>query len=250
MVNHFKLKEFPVAVCLAAIIVLGGCHKKAAAPPPAPPPPPPTPAPTPIASIRATPSVIDPGQSATLAWTTTNATTASIDGIGTVAPSGSQSVSPTVSTTFTLIAKGPGGSAEATARIAVNPPPPQTAQLPPSMTEEQLFEQNMHDVYFDYDKFNLRTQDSSVVEQDAAFLVKHPDMKIVIGGHCDERGSAEYNIALGENRAESLQNALVTNGIPASRIRVISYGKEMPFCTESNEQCWQQNRRDHLKLDR
>ena len=75
-------------------------------------------------------------------------------------------------------------------------------------------------------------------------------MKIVIGGHCDERGSAEYNLALGENRAESFKNALVTNGISASRIRVISYGKEMPFCSESNEQCWQQNRRDHLKLDR
>ena len=108
-----------------------------------PPPPMPAPAPTPTASIRVTPSVIDQGQSATLAWTTTNATAASISGIGTVAPSGSQSVSPTVSTTFTLIAKGPGGSAEATARITVNPPPPQTAHLPPSITEEQLFEQNM-----------------------------------------------------------------------------------------------------------
>ena len=75
-------------------------------------------------------------------------------------------------------------------------------------------------------------------------------MKLVIGGHCDERGSAEYNVALGQNRGESLQKALVSDGVAASRIRVVSYGKEKPFCTESTEQCWQQNRRDHLTLDR
>ena len=118
------------------------------------------------------------------------------------------------------------------------------------MTEEQMFEQNVHDVYFSYDKYTLRPQDSTVVEEDAAFLQKYPDMKLVIEGHCDERGSEEYNIALGQNRAESLQKALVSDGIAANRIRTISLGKEKPFCTESNEQCWQENRRDHLKLDR
>jgi peptidoglycan-associated lipoprotein len=118
------------------------------------------------------------------------------------------------------------------------------------MTQQELFDQNIQDVYFDYDKYNLRSQDSAVVEKDAAFLLKYPDIKIVIVGHCDERGSAEYNIALGQSRAESLQKALQTGGVAASRIRVISVGKEEPFCTESNEQCWQQNRRDHLKLDR
>ena len=231
--NHSKQKALPVAACLAVILVLGGCHKKAVAPPPPPPPKPaPAPAPAPTASIRATPLVIDQGQSATLAWSTTNATSASIGGIGTVATSGSQVVSPTRSATFTLSANGPGGSAEATARITVNPPPP--APLPPSITEEQLFEQNVNDVYFDYDKADLRPQDSTVTEQDAAFLVKHPDMKLVIEGHCDERGSAEYNLALGQMRAESLQHALVSDGVPASRIRVTSLGKEKPFCTESN----------------
>ena len=247
--NHFKLTKLPAAVCLAAIVILGGCHKKAVAPPPPPPPPPPAPAPT--ANITVSPSAIDYGQSATLRWTTTNATSASIAGIGAVATSGSQSVYPAASITYTLTAKGAGGSVEANARITVNPPPPpKPAPLPPSLTEEQLFEQNVQDVYFDYDKADLRPQDSTVAQQDAAFLVKHPDMKLVIEGHCDERGSAEYNIALGQRRAESLQKALVSNGIPAANIRLISYGKEKPFCTESNEQCWQQNRRDHLKLDR
>jgi peptidoglycan-associated lipoprotein len=130
------------------------------------------------------------------------------------------------------------------------PPPPPPAPAAPSITEEQLFEQNVHDVFFDYDKYTLRPQDTSVADQDAAFLRKNPDMKVVIAGHCDERGSEEYNLALGQNRAESLQKAFVNDGIAASRIRVISLGKEKPFCTESNEQCYQQNRRDHLALDR
>jgi peptidoglycan-associated lipoprotein len=248
-VNHFKLTKLPLVVCLATIVFLGGCHKKVAATPP-PPPPPPQPAPT--ASITVTPSAINYGQSATLQWTTTNAASASISGIGTVATSGSQAVYPASSITYTLTAKGDGGSVDASTRITVNlpPPPPAPAPAPPSLTEDQLFEQNIHDVYFDYDKADLRPQDSTVVEQDAAFLVKHPDIKLVIEGHCDERGSAEYNIALGQRRAVSLQEALVTDGVAASRIRVISYGKEKPFCTESNEQCWQQNRRDHLGIDR
>jgi len=136
-----------------------------------------------------------------------------------------------------------------TARLTIGPPPPSPPPAAPSISDEDLFEQNIHDVYFDYDKYDLRAQDSSVAEQDAAFLKKHSEMKLVIAGHCDERGSEEYNIALGQSRAESLQKALVIDGIAASRIRVIRYGKEKPFCTESNEQCWQQNRRDHLTLD-
>ena len=247
--NHSKLAKLPASVCLAAIVVLGGCHKKAVAPPP-PPPPPPAPAPAPTANITVTPPAIDYRQSSILSWTTTNATSASISGIGTVATSGSEAVYPVSSTSYTLTARGAGGTAEATARLTVNPPPPPPVAPPPSLSEEQLFKQNVHDTYFDYDKADLRPQDDAVVEQDAAFLVKHPDMKLVVEGHCDERGSAEYNIALGQRRAESLQKALVADGVSASSIRVVSYGKERPFCTESNEQCWQQNRRDHLVLDR
>jgi peptidoglycan-associated lipoprotein len=249
--NHSGLNKYPVALCLTAILVLGGCHKKVAAPPPPPPPAAkPVPAPAPTASITVNPSAIDQGQSATLTWKTANASDVSIEDIGSVAPNSSQSVSPAGSITYTLTAKGPGGSVEANARLTVNPPAPKPVPPPPPVTEEQLFEQNMHDIYFDYDKAGIRTQDTSVVEQDSAFLQKYPDIKLVIEGHCDERGSAEYNIALGEKRAESLQKALVNDGIPASRIRVISYGKEKPFCTDSNEQCWQQNRRDHLTIDR
>ena len=247
--NHSKLKKLPAGACLAVAIILAGCHKKVVAPPP-PPPPPPAPIPAPTATIRVDPSAITLGQSATLVWQTANATSASIDGIGTVPVNGMQAVTPSTSTSFTITAKGPGGTVEATTRITINVPPPPPPPPPPSMTEEQLFDQNVHDVFFDYDKADLRAQDQSVATQDAQFLLQHPDMKIVIGGHCDERGSAEYNIALGQNRANSLQKALEDQGLPASRIRVVSYGKEKPFCSESNEECYQQNRRDHLTLDR
>ncbi len=242
-----KLKKLPAALCLA-IVVLAGCHKKVVAPPPPSPPPPPPPAPT--ASISVSPSAIDPGQPATLTWTTANATSITIGGIGPVSASGSQAVNPAASTSYTLTAQGPGGSVQASTRLTVNPPPPPPPQATVLLTEEQLFEQSVHDVFFDYDKSELRAQDSSVVDQDAAFLQQHTGMKIVIGGHCDERGSAEYNIALGQDRAVSLQKALEDKGVAPSRIRIISYGKEKPFCSESTEECWQQNRRDHLVVDR
>lgn len=246
--NELRLSKGAVVFCLAAVVTLGGCHKKVAvAPPPPPPAPAPAPAPAPSAKITVSPSVVDPGQTATLSWTTTDATGASISGIGTVATSGSQTVTPSRSEDYTLTAKGAGGSVEETARVTVNPPKPAPVA---SLTDQQLFDKNMQDTYFDYDKYDLGSNDAPVAQADASFLVQHPDMKILVAGHCDERGSEEYNIALGQNRAEALEKALENGGVAASRIRVISYGKEKPFCTDSDEACWHQNRRDHLTLDR
>ena len=101
----------------------------------------------------------------------------------------------------------------------------------------------MQDIFFDYDAYDIRTDAQATLAKDASYLGSHPDMKVVIGGYCDERGSNEYNLALGQNRANIAKNALVTAGVAAGRIRVVSYGKEKPFCTESNEECWQLNRR-------
>jgi peptidoglycan-associated lipoprotein len=84
------------------------------------------------------------------------------------------------------------------------------------------------------------------VQADVQFLTQHPEVNFTIEGHCDERGSTEYNIALGDKRATSVKSALVAAGVSASRIKTISYGKEKPFCMESNEACWQQNRRGHF----
>ncbi len=228
---------------LGALIMLGACGKKAA---PAPPPPPPPP-PSPTASIAVNPTSIQAGQTASLTWQTTNATDVSIDGIGAVQPNGSQSVSPTDSITYHLVAKGAGGSQEATARLTVTqapPPPPPT----PSVTDEDLFNQNVKDVYFDYDKADVRGDQQSSIQADAQFFSQHPNMNFTIEGHCDERGSTEYNLALGDQRASAVKNALTAAGVSASRIKTISYGKEKPFCTESNEACWQQNRRGHLVM--
>lgn len=244
--NIYHLRQRSLAVLFASVLALSGCHKKIA---PTPPPPPPPPPPAPTASIRTSPSAIEQGQSSTLSWTTTNATQVTISGLGTVASSGSSSVSPTHSTDYTITASAAGGaSVQASTRLTVTTPPP-PASTPPSITEEELFMQNVHDIYFDYDKYELRPQDASTVEQDASFLKSHPGMKVIIEGHCDDRGSAEYNIALGQNRAETLKNALIKDGVDAGRVRVISYGSERPFCKEDTDACWQENRRDHLKLD-
>lgn len=187
--------------------------------------------------------------STTLTWQTTNATDVSIDGIGAVQPNGSQQVTPTDSTTYHLAAKGAGGTQEATARVTVNAPPPPP---PPaaSLTDEDLFARNVKDVYFDYDSEAIRPDQQSSVQGDAQFLGQHPSMQITVEGHCDERGSTEYNLALGDRRANSVKNALTAAGVNVSRIKTISYGKEKPFCTESNETCWQQNRRGHFALNK
>ena len=115
-----------------------------------------------------------------------------------------------------------------------------------TMSDEQMFAQNIKDVYFDYDKSDVRADQQAAVQADVAFLQQHASITFTIEGHCDERGSTEYNLALGDNRANSVKNALVQGGVSADRIKTISYGKEKPFCTQSNEQCWQQNRRGHF----
>jgi peptidoglycan-associated lipoprotein len=106
------------------------------------------------------------------------------------------------------------------------------------------------DIFFDYYTSDLRGDAQTTLSQDADFLMKHPNIKIVIGGYCDERGSDEYNLALGQNRAQATKTALITAGVGADRVRIISYGKEKPFCTESNEECWQLNRRAGFTMDR
>ncbi len=233
------------SAALAAFVLMAGCHHKEAAAP-APPPPPAETAPAPTANITATPSSIAPGGSAVLNWTTTDATDVSIDGIGSVPTAGTKTVNPSETTTYHLVARGDGGSTDATATVTVSAPPAPAA--PATLTESE-FEQNVHPVFFDYDSYSIRPDAQQTIQQDAQFLQSHPSAKIVIAGYCDDRGSAEYNLALGQNRANAAKTALTQAGVDASRIRTISYGKEKQFCTEQNEQCWQQNRRAQFSLD-
>ena len=223
--------------------MVSACGKKT---PPPPPPAPPPPAPAPTASLTANPNTITAGQSTTLIWKTDYATDVSIDQLGKVDPSGSRTVTPAESTTYRLLARNDSGTQEATARVTVTAATVTTTPTTTNQTEAQLFAQSIKDVFFDYDSYDISQQYQRVLQADASFLKQHPNMKFLIEGHCDERGSTEYNLALGDNRANSIKQALISLGISADRIRTISYGKEKPFCTESTEACWAQNRRGHF----
>ncbi|MGC9291242.1 MAG: peptidoglycan-associated lipoprotein Pal [Acidobacteriaceae bacterium] len=242
-----KTKALFAAALVAVLLPVAGCHKKEVAPPPPPPPAAPAPTPAPTASLTATPDAITPGQSVVLNWSTTEATTVTLDG-STVNANGTQTVNPSATTTYHLVARGDGGSTEASATVTVNQPPPPPAPAPPAMTES-LFEQNVKPIFFDFDSYDVRADAQSAIAESVAFLQAHPDVKVLIAGYCDERGSEEYNLALGQNRANAAKTALVSAGVDASRLRTISYGKEKQFCTEHNESCWQQNRRDQFSID-
>jgi peptidoglycan-associated lipoprotein len=137
------------------------------------------------------------------------------------------------------------------------PPPPKPAPPPPrELTEEEIFakktleqlnaERPLADVFFDYDQSVIREDQRPALQKNADWLKRWTSTRITIEGHADERGSSEYNIALGERRAAAVRDYLVALGVPADRISIVSRGEETPFCTESNEACWQQNRRGHF----
>lgn len=238
-------------VLLVAVIGFAGCKKKSTAGPTAPPA---MNGPTPTAQLTATPNTITAGDQVVLSWRTTDATSVSIDGIGDVPSSGVKTVTPTESTSYHLVARGDGGTADATARVTVNQP--QNAVAVPNnmdegnLTEEQRFKEHVQDIFFDYDSYDIRGDAQATLSKSAAYLAQNPNIKVLIGGYCDERGSNEYNLTLGQSRADSAKKALVQAGVSPDRIRTISYGKEKPFCTESTEECWQQNRRAGFTIDR
>jgi peptidoglycan-associated lipoprotein len=253
--THVRARHtIAVAVAAAAFTILSGCHKKQSGINPS------SLGPTtsdttgavPTATLTADPASIDLGQSVVLNWRTQNATSVTIEGIGTVNANGTQTVSPSNSTNFHLIAKNDAGTGEANVRVTVRVPVAPTAPTATSgdMGSDAAFHQNVQDAFFDYDSYELRPDAQTAVTQAASYLASHPAIKVVIGGYSDERGSAEYNLALGENRANAARTALLSAGVSPERLRVISYGKEKQFCTESTESCWQQNRRAQFSLDR
>ncbi len=134
------------------------------------------------------------------------------------------------------------------------PPPPAPAPAPRPLTEEEIFarksvdqlnaERPMDDAYFDLDKSEIREDAKPKLQKDADWLKKWASVQVQVEGHCDSRGSAEYNLALGTRRASAVKDYLVNLGVPAGRVAVLSKGKEAPVCTDENESCWQQNRRE------
>jgi peptidoglycan-associated lipoprotein len=196
---------------------------------------------SPTASLSASPNTIEEGQS-TFA---SNATKAEIDGIGNMRANGSQQASPTDSTTYTLTVQRTGGTQMATARVTVVAPPPSPPPEPCSPIEEELFYQNVKDIYFDYDKADIRADQQGALQVDINFLNQHPNTHFVVEGHSDECGSTEYNLPLDDNRASAVKKALTPRG-PRDNVKTMNYGKEKPFCAESNEWSWSQNRREQF----
>ena len=233
---------------LLAILAFSAACKKPVPQAPAPPPPTPAAPPArPTVDLQASTTIIQRGEAVTLTWSSTNATSLTLSpGIGNVPAEGTQRVTPQDSTTYTISATGPGGSADANVRITVSAPAPVARTAEPTI--QQLFEREVKDAYFDYDKADIRTDARDNLSQTAQFLRSYPQVKIVIEGHCDERGSTEYNLALGDRRAAAAKQFLASLGISADRMETVSYGKERPFCTASDEACYTQNRRAHMVM--
>ena len=252
-----KRKIGAVLLSVSLILFAAGCKKKVPPPPPPPPPaatPTPTPPPPkPAIQFSAEPGTIESGQSATLRWSVSDATEISIaPEIGTVTARGERQVSPTDTATYTLTANGPGGSDTATATVNVTapPPPPPTPTPVPKKTLSELLSTEVQDAYLDYDKSDIRDDARATLTHDGEALkqifTEIPDAVVQIEGNCDERGSAEYNIGLGDRRATAAKDFLVQLGVPADKLKTVSYGKERPVCTEATEDCYQKNRHDHF----
>ncbi len=137
--------------------------------------------------------------------------------------------------------------------VAEAPPAPAPVERPAEKATEQpaaaapasrLAE--LADIFFDYDKFSIRMDASPVLDANARLFKAENGWKLVIAGHCDERGTSAYNLVLGERRAQAAKKYLADLGVSASKVQVTSYGKEKPFCTEHNQECWQKNRRAHF----
>lgn len=212
-----------------------------------------TPAPPgpPVCKLTAEPAAVDQGSSVTLSWTSQNATDVNIDPtLGKQLTEGSTTASPSESTTYILTATGPGGSATCTARVTVNAAAPPA----PSVSEENIqgaagaASNALQDIFFDYDSADLRPDAENTLKADAAFLKAHPGVAVSIQGNCDQRGSEEYNLGLGQRRAAAARSYLANLGIPANEMTSISYGKDRLVCTDNSEDCWQRNRRDHFEL--
>jgi peptidoglycan-associated lipoprotein len=261
--NSFRFDTTVLTLATVVILMASACGKKTPIPPPPPPSPaassptgsPPGPGVPVIAEFSVEPTAVERGQSAVLRWNVTGANNVAIDnGFGTVPPSGTQRVTPNATTTYRLAAMGPAGESNATATLTVTgpapPPAPVTRNRGPIGTLPDRLQSDLRDALFDYDSNNIRDDARAALTADSdalkRILADFPGASVNVEGHCDERGSAEYNLGLGDRRASAARDFLTQLGIPADRLKTISYGKERPVCTESDESCWQRNRRAHF----
>lgn len=249
-----------IALAMVALAVAGGCKSKPKVTNYPPTPPPQTaPAQTtsgtnaPVISFfTAEPTTIESGQPSSLRWAITGATNIVIDhGVGQVSPNGRRAVYPTETTTYTITAVNETGKQTAGVTVTVATPPPPVQPMPTNsrQTAQELIAQ-LQDLHFEYDKSDVRQEDQAALSADANTLktifANFPNIAVTVEGHCDERGSAEYNIGLGDRRASATKDALVSLGVPGDKLKTVSFGKERPLCTDATEDCYLQNRRAHF----
>lgn len=211
------------------------------------------PAPAPSLEISASPSTVERGQQSTLSWTSRQATSVLIDeGVGNVATSGSIVISPRQSVTFTATATGPGGEARASTRVTVVEAALSEVIRSTDIDslERAIVEGKVRDIFFDYDKSDLTPEARRVLQENARWFRQFPQAGVVIEGHCDERGTEEYNLALGDRRAQAARAYLVQLGVEAHQLESISYGEERPFDPGHDEAAWAKNRRAHFTVKR
>jgi peptidoglycan-associated lipoprotein len=249
MIQHHRPFIRSLLISLSALaLFVSGCSKKPTAastpsytPPPA--------AVKPTASLSADKSSINPGESVKLTWTTTDAVNVSISPeVGAVTPQGSTTVNPSASTTYTLTASSAGGNTDSSVRISVNAPTSTVTEAPKNTSFDELFLKEVRDAFFDYDSAEIRPDARVALQRTAGFLKGYPNTHVAIEGHCDERGSTEYNLALGQRRANAVKQYLVSLGVNGDTLTTTSWGKEKPFCAQSTEECFAQNRRGHFSL--
>ncbi len=219
----------------------------------------------PEATLTVSAERIEAGDQVKLTWTTLRADEAVLEpGAGPVPLNGTADVRPTSDTTYTLWARGPGGETTAAARVTVagalpsfdggrGPGVTSEDLLPPdgfTGTFEEEIARKLRDVYFDYDANEIKPDQMAVLDENAAViqaLFRHfPTGRIIVQGHCDERGSNEYNLALGDRRARASVDYLGQQGVPLGRLMLVSYGEEQQVCREANEACYSRNRRAHF----
>jgi peptidoglycan-associated lipoprotein len=154
---------------------------------------------------------------------------------GAAVAAGATPSSPKVDQAPPAMVQAPSAPATATSPSPARPSPSEFAAVP-----------QLHDVHFDFDKYDIRPGDATILDANAMWLRTNPGQLILIEGHCDDRGTNEYNLVLGERRARATLNYLVSHGVQASRVTIISYGEDRPLCTDHHESCWSKNRRAHF----
>ena len=164
------------------------------------------------------------------------------------APTGAATTTPTPTAAPAPSSSEPATAAPTPGSGSTAAPAPAPAPGARPSPKEFIAVAEMRDVFFDFDKYDVRPSDAKILDANAAWLKTNAEHLVLIEGHCDERGTNEYNLALGERRAKSTMNYLVSQGIQASRITIISYVEERPVCTEKTEECWAKNRRAHFHV--